>query len=141
MSAVLREIIPKYDIFAINECKYDDISQEENDRNRAIFLELAIDWAIKNKIQVLTYLHGIFSGNCKQIVAKAISKAAENGIITTFIYCDSTESFWPYDCMPFNDTQNFSRIPDSNIWYFDYNHLLVEQYERYSELLKSEHKI
>lgn len=129
MAVTLREIAPKCKIFAINAITYGVES------DRADLLVKAVEWAIENEIEILTYSHAAFFGSEKAIVSKALKAASAAGIITTFIHCDSPHNIFPYACYPFKQTADFERRPDVNILHYDYNHLLTNVYERYRALL------
>lgn len=129
MARTLKEIAPQCDIFAINAIDY---SSEEK---RVDLLEKAVNWAITNGIDLLTYSHMIFSGNAKLRAHSAIKKAVQSGLITTFIHCDSSYNIWPYACFPYNQQAKFQRMPDVNILHYDYNVLMPDIYDRYSRRL------
>lgn len=120
------------DLTGVSEELYeDDKTIEEQDEIRSEYLVKAIDWAIENGINVLTYSHARFHEKFTARVDNAINKAVENGITTTFIHCDSPENIFPYACFTYNNSQKFRRETDVNIYHFDYNVLFTEKYERY----------
>ncbi|HWT75003.1 MAG TPA: hypothetical protein VN258_09845 [Mobilitalea sp.] len=96
MASVLKEIAPECEIHAINACN--NVNPDEE--LRLGYLEAAIDWAIENNIDILTYSQANFSKGNINRRNQAIKKAAEQNIITTFIHCDSTDNLWPYGCYP-----------------------------------------
>ena len=123
MATVLREIAPECEIYAINAVLYD------SDEIRNELFVFAIDWAIENGIDILTYSHMKLNA---ELTGEAISKAVQNGIITTFIHNENPDNIWCGGCMPYYG-QGFSREPDINIYHYDYNHLFIEQYEKYKD--------
>jgi len=125
MANTLREISPDCKIYAINAVEYGDYA------NCIGLFENAIDWSINNGIEILTYSHATFDGDDKPRAHAVIEKAANAGIITTFIHCDSPYNIWPYGCFPFWQSGNFDRTPDVNILHFDSNVLRMEVYERF----------
>lgn len=127
MARTLREISPKCEIYAINAVDYN------NEESRITLLEKAVDWAIDNNIEILTYSHMAFSGKEKVRLYNAIGKANKAGLITTFIHCDSPHNIWPYACYPYKPSANFNRNPDVNILHYDYSVLMTSVYERYCE--------
>lgn len=137
MAAALKEIAPECSIYAINCCKYQGESQDEADAKRIQYLEAAINWAIESKLDILTYSHPRFTPAHRNKFDCLIDKAAQNGIITTFIHCDNKNNIWPYACMPFYDKDSFIREPDYNILHYDYNHLYIPRYEQYLEALNN----
>jgi len=135
MANTLREIAPKCEIYAINAVEYGD------NADRIGLLEQAVEWAIQNGIDVLTYSHPAFTGNDKHRADTLIEKAAQAGIVTTFIHCDSPQNIWPYGCYPFKQSSNFNRTPDVNILHFDYSILRVEVYERYKSIIAAGQRV
>lgn len=130
MATVLKEIAPLCEIYAINGILYEDGKTiEEQDEIRSEYLVKAIDWAIENGINVLTYSHARFHEKFTDRVDNAINKAVENGITTTFIHCDSHKNLFPYACFTYYNSQKFRREPDVKIYHFDYNVLFTEKYE------------
>lgn len=133
MATVLKEIVPQSEIYAINAINFDeDKAFEEQDEKRSEYLIKAFDWAIENKIDILTYSYAKFADKFRDNINDAITKVVENGIITTFIHCDSDNNIYPYGCLKFCNDEKFRREPDVNIYHFDYNTLFTEQYERYN---------
>ena len=135
MANTLKEIAPDCQIYAINAITYD--SEEE----RAQLLEKAIDWAVDNNIQILTYSQAMFCNEQRIRTNNAIKYAYENGIITTFIHNDSKWNLWPYGCLEFFGVNNFSRLPDLNIFHYDYNIFNAEQYEKYIQKISNNEDI
>ncbi|MHB8963676.1 MAG: S8/S53 family peptidase [Saccharofermentanales bacterium] len=137
MATTLREIAPECEVYAINATLYNN----NGEINRIEYFEQAIDWAIENKINILTYSNAAFFGNERVRANEAVCKAVINGIITTFIHNDSVFNIWPYGCFGFGNDQKFDRQPDLNIFHFDYNSLYLPLYERYMDLIQSGEKI
>lgn len=133
MATTLKEIAPECEIYAINSTLYN----EDGEVNRIGYFEQAIDWAIDNKIDILTYSNAAFTGEDRLRANNAVKKAVINGIIATFIHNDSEYNIWPYGCLNFANDQKFSRTPDINIYHFDYNTLFLPQYEKYIEIIES----
>ena len=129
MTNTLREIAPKCEIYALNAI---DHSTEDN---RMTLLEKAVDWAIENGIEILTYSHMAFSGTEKTRAHNVIERAVKAGLITTFIHCDSPYNIWPYACFPYIPEANFERTPDVNILHYDYNVLMPDVFNRYRSRL------
>jgi hypothetical protein len=137
MATTLCEVAPGCEIYAINSTLYNDVGEV----NRIRFFEKAINWAIENKMDILTYSNAAFSGDERIRANNAVQKAVKSGIITTFIHNDSEYNIWPYGCMGFGNDQKFSRLPDVNIYHFDYNTLFLPLYEKYSAIIESGEKI
>lgn len=132
MAVTLREIAPECEIYAINAVLYG-----EGEQRRLELFERGIEWAIENKIDVLTYSHAAFRDEYRSRAHTAVRRAVENGIVTTFIHNDSEYNIWPYGCMRYNVGGEFSREPDLNILHFDYNSLFLSTYEQYNDALKA----
>lgn len=135
MASVLKEIAPACEIYAINNILYKD-GENDPDTLRICYLEKAIDWAIENQIDILTYSHPKFSPIFQSKLIEILNKAYENNIITTFIHCDHRDNLWPHACMPFKNNEGFQRNPDYNILHFDYNHLYIQTYYDYREAIE-----
>jgi len=130
MASVLREIAPECEIHTINAVSY------ESDEIRNNLFVSAIDWAIENGMDVLTYSHMKLNA---ELTGEAISKAVRHGITTTFIHNDHPDNIWCGGCMPYYG-QGFSREPDINIYHYDYNQLFISQYESYADkIARGEH--
>ncbi|MCL2053738.1 MAG: S8/S53 family peptidase [Oscillospiraceae bacterium] len=111
MSNALREIAPDCEIYALSTTDNDETKMVDN-------MVKAIDWAIDNNIDILTYSNAAFSEKNRPKVDEAVSKAAQHGIITTFIHYDNPSNFLPNGFFEFN---HYNREPDINILHYDYN--------------------
>ena len=131
MANTLKEIAPDCEVYAINGVLYD----EKEYATRIELFEKSIEWAIQNKLQILTYSHPGFFGAFQQRAYEATKKAYDNGVITTFIHNDSPHNLWPYGCFPLSGNR-FSRQPDFNIFHYDYNCFFTNQYEAYLHKLE-----
>lgn len=128
MADTLKEIAPGCRIFAINGVLYD----EERPEERIRCFEKAVDWAIDNGMDILTYSHPAFTGGERDRADRATQRAVEAGIITTFLHNDSPLNLFPYGCLPF-PKEGYRRRPDIRIYHFDHNVLLLSIYQRYIE--------
>lgn len=137
MATTLKEIAPECEVYAINAVVYGEGGEEL----RLELFEKGIEWAIDNRMDILTYSHAAFTGEDKARADAAVRRAVENGITTTFIHNDSEYNIFPYGCMEFNAREGFSREPDLNILHFDYNTLFPSTYEKYSDALRAGEKI
>jgi hypothetical protein len=75
MALTLREVAPKAQIYALGIT-----FENEDDKVDAIIA--AIDWAIENEIDVLTYSSAAFAEQYRARVDAAVNKAVEHGIVT-----------------------------------------------------------
>jgi hypothetical protein len=129
MATTLREIAPECEIYALNAISY------ESEDERLLLLEKAVDWAIDNKLDVLTYSHAAFSGDNRTRVNEAVEKAVKFGLVTTFIHNDAPHNIYPDGCISsrFNKP---NREPDVNILHFDYNVFREDVYQRYTDKIQ-----
>ncbi len=123
MACVLREIAPKCEIYAL--CTYSDSEMAEVKN-----IVEAIDWAIENDIDILTYSGEAFTDGYRADIDAAVDKAVENGIVTTFIHYDNPNNIWPVGLWPLN-SEKMSRDADLNIFPYDYNTFFVKNYIEY----------
>jgi hypothetical protein len=125
MATTLREIAPECEIYAINGVNHSECQNPEDANVRRIeHLEKAIDWAINSGINILTYSNAAFYGEHRVRANWAVEKAANKGLMTTFIHNDSQFNIFPYGCFGF-----------VNIYHMDYNSMFIQQYERYIEFV------
>lgn len=123
MALTLKEIAPEADIYALNVR-----SKDKNKEADAIVR--AIDWAIENDIDILTYSAEAFTCKNKKKIDCAVDKAIENNIVTTFIHYTHPQNILPFG-MIFYKTGIYERQPDINILHYDYNSLRLARYKDY----------
>lgn len=128
MATTLKEIAPECDIYAINT-----LDSSNEDKKVTAMIE-AVDWAIKNKIDILTYSEAPISERNKQRFDEAVNKAAKNNIVTTFIHDDNPNNIWPNGMFSSSGINNSKREPDLNILNYDFNTLRLNNYEKYEKL-------
>jgi|GEM_PF-2702013 len=78
MANTLKEIAPECKVYALNTAA----SRDEDKRVTAMIK--AIDWSIKNHIDILTYSQEPISDKNRKRFDAAVNKAVKNNIITTF---------------------------------------------------------
>jgi len=123
MATTLREIAPDAEIYAL--CARD------NDRAKeAKNIARAIDWAIENNIDILTYSGEAFRAEDRGIIDEATHKAIDHNIVTTFIHYDLPENILPTGFFP-KSPEPYGREADINIYHFDYNVLLISPYKNF----------
>ncbi len=127
MATTLKEIAPECDVYAINT-----LDSKDEDKKVTAMIK-AIDWAIENKIDILTYSEAPISEKNRQRFDAAVNKAAENNVITTFIHYDNPNNIWP-NIMSSHNNQGYNREPDFNIFNYDYKVLFMDQYKKYENL-------
>lgn len=118
MTATLKEIAPDCSVYALNTLD----SRDEKKKVQA--MAAAIDWAIDNELDILTYSEApIESEENRAVLDAAVEKAAENGLLTTFIHYDHPLNFEP--------TGQYEEEGDISIYNYDYNLLLLQDFEQY----------
>ena len=127
LANVLKEIAPDCEVYAL--CTTSILEGRKVDN-----MVKAIDWAIENNIDVLTYsnMAFLFKKNRAKI-DEAVNKAVKHGIVTTFIHYDNQNNLYPDG---FFDNSNKSREVDVNILHYDYNILFQDNYE---DFIKNKH--
>lgn len=121
MATALKEIAPDCEVYGLAITDMDEDLLADN-------MVKAIDWAIENDLDVLTYSNAPFSEKNRPKIDEAVNKAVEHGIITTFIHYDSPNNLYPDGFFAYSDG---GRAADVNILHYDYNQLFLDQYERY----------
>lgn len=134
MSLVLKEVAPEADIYALNIEWKDENSKVES-------MIKAINWAIKNDIDILTYSSSRFSEANKKKVDKAVKKAIENDIVTTFIHYSYEGNILPNGFFEYKGAADYNRRePDINIYHYNYNVLFIKNYLAYNNEKPEEKK-
>ncbi|AKN31512.1 peptidase [Clostridium carboxidivorans P7] len=128
MADTLKEIAPECEVYALNTAA----SIDEDKRVTAMIN--AIDWAIKNHIDILTYSQRPISDKNRKRFDEAVNKAVKNNIITTFIHYDNPNNIWPGQMVDLKHMEKGNREPDFSILQYDYNTLRTETYEKYKKL-------
>jgi len=123
MATTLREIAPDVEIYALN-------ARDNNRDKERVAIINAIDWAIDNDIDVLTYSAEAFRIEDRDAIDEAVRKAIAKNIVTTFIHYDLPENLLPYGLFP-KSPVSYKREADVNIYHFDYNLLLLFKYEEF----------
>ncbi|PKP33347.1 MAG: peptidase [Bacteroidetes bacterium HGW-Bacteroidetes-17] len=130
MATTLKEIAPDVQIYAL-------CARDQNRANEAEAITEAIDWAIENDIDILTYSAEAFRQEERLQIDKAVKKAIEHGIVTTFIHYDLPENILPNGLFP-SSPKSYAREADLNVFHFDFNVLFLFKYENY---LKSDRNV
>lgn len=123
MATTLKEIAPDVEIYAL-------CARDNNRAKEAENIAKAIDWAIENNIDILTYSGEAFRKEDRVVIDEAVHKAINNNIVTTFIHYDLPENILPTGLFP-KSPESYAREPDVNIFHFDYNLLLIFVYENF----------
>jgi len=119
LALTLREIAPEAQIYALNAA-----SSDEAEMVGAI--EQAIEWAIANRLDVLTYSQPkVRNPESRKRLDAAVSKAHAAGIVTTFINYPHPGNILPG---PLGDLGDPELSPDIDILHFDYTVVFVKDY-------------
>jgi hypothetical protein len=124
MASTLREIAPSVEIYALGT-----YSSNESDKVDAMIQ--AINWAIANNIDVLTYSATRFSPeNCLRLDS-CVDRAIAKGIVTTFIHYPHPDNILPTWLGPM--TGDDDREPDVNILHYDYSVVFTKPYANWMQ--------
>ena len=125
MSCTLKEIAPECEVYALSTLD----SRDEKKKVEAMVK--AIDWAIENKLDVLTYSEGMIeSEENKALLDSAVEKAEQNGIITTFIHYEHPSNLEPIGM--YDESEAPEGMPKVTIYSYDYNLLLKDAFNRFA---------
>lgn len=120
MTNVLKEIAPDCTVYALN-------IKSNNEDEKVQNMIKAIDWAIENKIDILTYSGMEISESNRKQLDIAVNDAIKHGIVTTFINYDNPNNIYPGMMFPLVQ-RGKSRSSDLNIFSYDYNILFTDLY-------------
>ena len=125
MALALREIAPEAEVYALG---VDFDSEEAKVRT---MLD-AIEWAIDNDLDVLTYSSSQFSEENEKKLNVVVDKAMERGIVTTFIHYYHPGNILPDGLFAYRGEADYNRRePDLNILHYDYNVVIIPRYLEY----------
>lgn len=119
MASVLREVAPDVEIYALGTYSSDEAA-------RVDAMVRAIDWAIEQDLDVLTYSARKFKPENRTRLDQAVDRAHARGIITTFIHYPHPGNLLPGWLGP--TTGDDEREPDINILHYDYSVVFTKQY-------------
>lgn len=123
MATTLKEIAPDVEIYALNARDLDRANETKS-------ITEAIDWAIENDLDILTYSSEAFKKENREEIDKAVRKAINHGIVTTFIHYDLEENILPNGLFK-SSPKSYSRAADLNIFQYDYNVIVLFKYKDY----------
>jgi hypothetical protein len=124
MASVLKEIAPECEVYALGTF----IPNDETSWIDA--MAKGINWAIENNIDILTLSHQQITNKNRDRFDAIVNKAITNNIATTFIHYDNPNNILPY---MLGNRHSYKRAPDINIFHYDYNTLLINEYMNYLE--------
>ena len=124
MASVLREVAPDCEVYALG-------TFIDNEGPWVDALVEAVDWAVENDLDILTLSHQMISPKNRPRFDEAVDRAVAAGVVTTFIHYDNPNNILPY---PLEEGDGgYGRMPDVNIFPYDYNTLFVPMYVEYLE--------
>jgi hypothetical protein len=124
MASTLREIAPEVEIYALGT-----YSSDESEKVDAMVQ--AIDWAIANDLDVLTYSAGSFPPKTRKRLDNAVDRALAKGIVIIFIHYPHPDNLLPTWLGP--RTGDDDREPDVNILQYDYSTIFTRQYIKWMQ--------
>jgi len=124
MALTLREIAPDVDIYALNTA-----SRDEPEKVDAMVR--AIDWAIENDLDILTYSDRRFSAENRPQLDAAVERAAQAGLVMTFIHYPHPDNLLPSGLSGMSGDDE--REPDVNILHYDYSVVFPDWYREYQQ--------
>ncbi len=119
MASTLRELAPEAQIYALGTYSSDEGAKVDA-------MVWAIDWAIANHLDVLTYSANRFSPAVRPRLDSAVDRALAAGIVTTFIHYPHPGNLLPTWLGP--RTGDDEREPDLNILQYDYQVVFPQRY-------------
>ncbi len=120
MASTLRELAPDAEIYALGTYSSDEGAKVDA-------MVRAIDWAIANHLDVLTYSANRFSPALRPRLDSAVDRAVATGIVTTFIHYPHAGNLLPTWLGP--RTGDDEREPDLNILQYDYQVVFTNRYD------------
>ncbi len=132
MAVTLREIAPEVEIYALG------VNFDNEDKKVESMIQ-AIEWAIENGLDVLTYSSSRLSEENEKKLDVAVNKANEHKIVTTFIHYPNPNNILPGGLfMSKGDIDYDGREPDLNIYHYDYNTVIISSYVNYMTASKDQ---
>lgn len=134
MAVTLREIAPEVEIYALG------VNFSNEDEKVRTMIQ-AIDWAIENGLDILTYSSSRLSHENEEKLNAAVKKANEHNIVTTFIHYPYPDNILPGGLfIQKGDVDYDGREPDLNIYNYDYNIIITSSYLTYMSASEDERR-
>ena len=127
MASTLREISPGAEIYAlgINYGQDDTIITE---------LSNAIEWAIQNNIDILTYSHAQLSADNRDELNPILEKAYNSDLLTVFIHNPHPRNILPSRIDP--GIHGIDNSSDFDIYPFDYSTIFTSRFSKRGSLVE-----
>ncbi len=119
MAKTLKEVAPGVEVYALGTYSSDEAAKVDA-------MIRAIDWAIENDLDVLTYSARRFSPEERVKLDSAVDRVLAHGISTTFIHYPHPGNILSTWLGPISGDDD--REPDLNILQYDYSVVFTEPY-------------
>jgi hypothetical protein len=128
MALVLKEIAPEVEVYALN-------TSDRDEGTRVAAMIKAIDWAIEQQLDILTYSTSQLSPAGRELLDPAVARAHQAGIVTTFIHYGQTGNILPGSLHTGSED---GREPDINVLHRDYSVVFIKEYAKLQRGEKSD---
>ena len=118
MALTLREVAPKAEIFALGIHAGDEAARVEA-------ISKALDWAVENGLDVVTYCDGVFSKAARERLDPVVERTVEAGVVVVFVGYPHPLNLLPGGFGPHPDSD--LRDADLNIFSQDCTALIGDQ--------------
>jgi hypothetical protein len=122
MALAAREIAPEAEIYALGVTS----------RDEAVMVDAmvrAIDWAITNRLDALTYSNQKFTPGLRVKLDEAVGRAVRAGIVVCFIHYPHADNLLPNGLFPRHPVDD-EREPDVNVLHYDYTVVMADEYAK-----------
>lgn len=128
MTLVLKEIAPEVEVYALN-------TSDRDESTRVAAMIRAIDWAIEQQLDLLTYSYSQLSPEGRELLDPAVERAHQAGIVTTFIHYGHPGNILPGSL---HKGLEDGREPDVNVLHLDYSVVFIKEYVKIQRGEKSD---
>ncbi len=126
LTRTAKEIAPDAQIYALNATSPDEAQKVEA-------MAKAIAWAAEHDLDVITYSGRAFSPRYRPQIDAAVEKATAAGVSCVFIHYPHPSNLLPFPMLGREAEPGYARDPDINVYHYDYNTLLLRDYEKFAK--------
>jgi hypothetical protein len=119
MALTLHEIAPEAEIFALATHTLDEAARVEA-------MIQALDWAVENELDVVTYCAGVFSEAAQKTLDPVVERTVKAGVVVVFVDYSHPLNLLPGVFGP--PVKDGLRDPDLNIFSYDCTDLLADRF-------------
>jgi hypothetical protein len=119
LTRTAKEIAPNAEIYALNATCPDE-------SRKVPAMVKAIHWAVEHKLAAITYSDRAFTPEYRKQIDAAVEEATKAGVTCVFIHYAHPSNLLPFAMLPSEE----DRAPDVNVYHYDYNMLMVRDYEK-----------